>query len=169
MQHRSISQINTTSDRVRQRLDGYILSASGLRAVFASTGNEEDDTRMISDEDKVIVVTIARAFSAFINRQGASVLLGQDARPTGYSLALLSIKTLISLGHDVRYLYISAAPEIMAQSHNADYFYYISASHNPIGHNGFKFGEKGGVFSKQDAEKLISILRERACSIRSVC
>ena len=160
MQHRSISQINTTSDRVRQRLDGYILSASGLRAVFASTGNEEDDTRMISDEDKVIVVTIARAFSAFINRQGASVLLGQDARPTGYSLALLSIKTLISLGHDVRYLYISAAPEIMAQSHNADYFYYISASHNPIGHNGFKFGEKGGVFSKQDAEKLISILRK---------
>ena len=71
MQHRSISQINTTSDRVRQRLDGYILSASGLRAVFASTGNEEDDTRMISDEDKVIVVTIARAFSAFVNRQGA--------------------------------------------------------------------------------------------------
>ncbi len=160
MQHRSISQINTTPDRVRRRLEGYILSASGLRAVFASSGNEEDDTRTINDEDKVIVVTIARAFSAFVGDEGSSVLLGQDARPTGYSLALLSMKALISLGHNVRYLYISAAPEIMAQSHNADYFYYISASHNPIGHNGFKFGRNGGVFSKPEAEKLIAILRE---------
>ncbi|MGN0906843.1 MAG: hypothetical protein ACI4NM_06825 [Bullifex sp.] len=164
MQHRSISQINTTADRVRQRLDGYILSASGLRAVFAPSGNEEDASRMINDEDKVIVVTIARAFSAFISDEGSSVLLGQDARPTGYSLALLSMKALIALGHNVRYLYITAAPEIMAQSHNADYFYYISASHNPVGHNGFKFGRNGGVFSKPEAEKLISILRDMISS-----
>ena len=42
MLHKSISQINTTCDQVKERLDHYILSASGLRAVFASTVNEED-------------------------------------------------------------------------------------------------------------------------------
>lgn len=57
MQHKSISQINTNLDQVKERLDHYILSASGLRAVFASTVNEEDNVRTICDEDKVIVVT----------------------------------------------------------------------------------------------------------------
>ncbi|MDY4066455.1 hypothetical protein [Bullifex sp.] len=164
MLHKSISQINTNCDLVKERLNHYILSASGLRAVFASSGNEEDPVRTICDEDKVIVVTIARAFDEFIKAKGKSVIVGQDARPTGYALSLLTIKALISLGQDVKYLYISAAPEIMAQSHNYDYFYYISASHNPIGHNGFKFGYKGGVFSKPEAEEIISILRRMISS-----
>ena len=159
MQHKSISQIHTTCDQVKERLDHYILSASGLRAVFASSGNEEDSIRTICDEDKVIVVTIARAFNEFIKEKNKRVIVGQDARPTGYALSLLTIKALISLGQDVRYLYITAAPEIMAQSHNYDYFYYISASHNPIGHNGFKFGRNGGVFSKVEAEEIIAILK----------
>ena len=66
MLHKSISQINTNCDLVKERLNHYILSASGLRAVFASSGNEEDPVRTICDEDKVIVVTIARAFDEFI-------------------------------------------------------------------------------------------------------
>ena len=74
MQHKSISQIHTTCDQVKERLDHYILSASGLRAVFASTGNEEDSIRTICDEDKVIVVTIARAFNEFIKEKNKRVI-----------------------------------------------------------------------------------------------
>ncbi|MBQ3837231.1 MAG: phosphoglucomutase, partial [Treponema sp.] len=46
------------------------------------------------------------------------------------------------------YLGVAAAPEIMAFARGYDAFIYISASHNPIGHNGIKFGlDDGGVLN----------------------
>ena len=38
-----------------------------------------------------------------------------------------------------------------------DGFFYISASHNPIGHNGFKMGKGGGVYDGESAKALASI------------
>ena len=49
----------------------------------------------------------------------------------------------------------------MAYSHKVDGFVYISASHNPIGHNGIKFGRNdGGVIPGTDASKLAASFRE---------
>jgi phosphoglucomutase len=79
----------------------------------------------------------------------------------------------------VHYAGITAAPEIMAwaRSINEDKnsyhlagsgklkartagFIYISASHNPIGHNGLKFGlTDGGVLAPEEALKLIAQFR----------
>jgi phosphoglucomutase len=58
----------------------------------------------------------------------------------------------------VRYAFITAAPEIMAfaRTGGGSGFIYISASHNPIGHNGLKFGlVDGGVLPGQEAAGLI--------------
>ena len=48
----------------------------------------------------------------------------------------------------VKHLFISAAPELMAYSavnESVDGFIYITASHNPVGHNGLKFANRIGV------------------------
>ena len=47
----------------------------------------------------------------------------------------------------------------MAASHRYDGFFYISASHNPIGHNGYKFGVNGGVLSKEEIDKGLARLK----------
>jgi phosphoglucomutase len=67
----------------------------------------------------------------------------------------------------VLYAGFVAAPEIMAWAHSRKTaagepagFIYISASHNPIGHNGLKFGlTDGGVLPASEMEKLISLFR----------
>jgi phosphoglucomutase len=97
------------------------------------------------------------------------IILGMDTRPTGSALAELMIRAFIASGCKVLFTGVSAAPEIMAwskalssQSSTAPgYFAYISASHNPIGHNGIKFGLDGGVLAGPEAMKLIALLKER--------
>ncbi len=150
-----LEQINTTKEKVDSVVSKYIISASGWRTVFALSGDEEDSTELISDENKVIVTTIAKAFFEDLSIASPHILVGIDARPTGSMLGNLFVRSLISLGAKVDYLFISAAPEIMAYSNDGfDAFAYISASHNPVGHNGFKFGQKGGVYAKERADVL---------------
>ena len=82
-----------------------------------------------------------------------------DARPTGVKILDIINRVFLALNIDVMNTYISAAPEIMALSScdkTIDAFLYISASHNPIGHNGIKFGVNGGVFNKEQVNDLIS-------------
>ena len=154
-------EINFTEESVKEVFSSYILSASGYRHVFAKSGDEEDSTAEIKAEDVIIVTLITKAYFEHLKLKNPRILLGIDARPTGKTIAAIAIRTLIALGADVKYLFISAAPEIMAYSNdNFDSFYYISASHNPIGHNGFKFGRKGGVFSAEEANELTSSLKE---------
>jgi len=94
------------------------------------------------------------------------VLVGCDTRPTGRAIVEAMIPILLSCGCEVRYAGVTAAPEIMAWARkvgasvkNAG-FIYISASHNPIGHNGIKFGlTDGGVLAAEEAEKLIASFR----------
>jgi Phosphomannomutase len=145
----------TDEKKLEETLSRHIISASGWRSVYAKSGEEEDSTPDISDENKIIVTAIARTFFKDLGMKKPRVLVGIDARPTGEVLASILIKDLIALGAEVDYLFISAAPEIMAYSNTGyDAFAYISASHNPIGHNGFKFGGGGGVYAKERAEKM---------------
>ncbi len=137
-----------------------ILSASGWRRIFAKSGGEQDNTPEIGPENTVLAVLAAEVFADYVrnavNQQTPVIACGMDARPTGPAISAAVIRTLLSKKIVVRYLGITAAPEIMAYAKKLDGFIYISASHNPVGHNGIKFGlNDGGVLNAAENAKLV--------------
>lgn len=147
--------MNTTN--FNQALSKLILSASGWRGIFAKSGEEEDNTTEITAEHKAIAAFMAQAYVDFIKKTNPNpkIALGFDARPTGPAIADSMLRVLLANNITPLYLGITAAPEIMAFSHTIDGFIYISASHNPIGHNGVKFGKNyGGVIPGSEASIL---------------
>lgn len=154
-------------------ITNMILSASGWRKVFAESGNEQDTSPSIGQENKAISVFAAEVFANYIKNTSAKetpiVILGMDSRPTGKEIADAAVKSLVQNGIFVKCAGIIAAPEIMAYSRNADGFMYISASHNPIGHNGIKFGlNTGGVLNAEENAKLTAQFKERCESENAV-
>jgi phosphoglucomutase len=147
-----------------QILQTMILSASGWRGVFAP--GEESPLGEISPAHGAIAAAAALVFADYVkkrlNLEDPVILTGMDTRPTGPAIADVMIRALLSGGCRVRFAFIAAAPEIMAytRSGGASGFIYISASHNPIGHNGLKFGLcDGGVLSGEEAAALIAGFR----------
>ncbi|MDR2303986.1 MAG: phosphatidylglycerol lysyltransferase [Treponema sp.] len=141
-----------------------ILSASGWRGVFAASGDEESREPDVSGPHLLVAAAAARVFAEYLeerNKNGkALIVLGFDTRPTGPALAE-SIRR--SLACELCFLGVSAAPEIMAytrflaekEGERPIGFIYISASHNPVGHNGIKFGfADGGVIPGTENAKL---------------
>jgi phosphoglucomutase len=148
-------------------INKMILSASGWRGVFAD--DEESKSEQISKAHKIICACAAFVFAEYLKNGSdtctPTVLLGSDTRPTGKAITDAMIPVLLACGCEVRYAGITAAPEIMAwaKSFNGTKtgFIYISASHNPVGHNGIKFGlTDGGVLSADESAKLILAFRE---------
>lgn len=182
------SQCLPSREAVVESASSLILSASGWRKVFAQHTNdaeiapwslefqtEDSLSTQISDPDKVIAALMAKTFGEFIlaavGTVKPTVLLGIDTRPTGPAIADIFARVLTGMGIGVHYCFIISAPEIMAYAayagslppdseQHADGFAYISASHNPPGHNGIKFGlAKGGVLSAAEIEPLITRLK----------
>ncbi len=158
------------SDReIASALDPLILSASGWRKIFAAEGGEESLSAAVSPADLCLAACMARAFAlrlAEVAPAGRSpaVALGLDSRPTGPALADIMIRIFLASGIAPRYAFIVAAPEIMAwtraEGSGLSGFCYISASHNPPGHNGVKFGfSDGGVLPASEAEALAERFR----------
>ena len=154
-------------DEIRRTLDSMILSASGWRGVFAADGDEESKTGEISEAQRVIAAGAAHMFANFLKRGGKNcvplVLTASDTRPTGRAVSQAIIRSLLSSGCEVKWAGFTAAPEIMAWACAAEGggrpvgFIYISASHNPIGHNGIKFGlTDGGVLPPEQSAMLIT-------------
>ena len=56
-------------EKVLANLNKYILSVAGWRTVFAVSGNEEDSSSMVSDEDLVTASIAAMAFYNFIGKE----------------------------------------------------------------------------------------------------
>ena len=149
-------------------LDKMILSASGWRGVFAATGGEEDNTDEISEEHKIMAGAAALVFAKYLGAmkepENILVLVGADTRPTSKTIVQAIIPVLLAFGCRVQYAGITAAPEIMAWARLHDGtacgFMYVSASHNPIGHNGLKFGlTDGGVLPAREAAILTANFR----------
>ena len=156
-----LRDVTCDASSLASALERYILSASGWRNVFVASGDEEDPCDEVGEQDLVITAHIAKVLYESLGRENPSVLLAIDARPTGRILAYVTARILCALGAKVSYLFISAAPETMAYSHcGFDAFCYISASHNPIGHNGFKFGCDGGVYERSISDAMATRLRE---------
>jgi phosphoglucomutase len=149
-----------------ETLDKMILSASGWRGIFAADGNEESVSEEISEGFRAVAAAAACVFADYLGGTGR-VLVGTDTRPTGPAIAAVVIRALLAKGCAVRFLGVAAAPEIMAaarhagRSGDAAGFIYISASHNPVGHNGIKFGlVNGGVVPGETAASLAGALRD---------
>jgi phosphoglucomutase len=151
-----------------------ILSASGWRKVFAASNDEEDVSSGIGDANRVLAAHMANVFADYLlarvrSRTGNAngkpeIVLALDSRPTGIEIVSVMLRVFIARGLSVRYLFIAAAPEIMAYARSSDGFAYISASHNPIGHNGVKFGlSDGGVLPGSEVSKLIAAFKA-ACA-----
>ena len=160
-------------DEINAALDKMILSASGWRGIFAHDGDEESNLRQISGVHRIICAAAAFVFSEFLIKSfktknvnpKAVVLIGSDTRPTGNAVIEAMITVLLKNGCDVKYGGVLAAPEIMAWARSyagqTAGFIYVSASHNPVGHNGIKFGfTDGGVLAADESGKLIESFRE---------
>ncbi|MCQ2588827.1 MAG: phosphoglucomutase [Treponema sp.] len=137
-----------------------ILSASGWRKVFAPSGEDQDKNPEINENDKKLSVIAAWVFFDYIKeitgQENPVIAVGTDTRPTGPAIADAMLHALIKKGAIVQYCSVVSAPEIMAFSKKIDGFIYISASHNPIGHNGIKFGtNEGGVLNGTENAKVV--------------
>ena len=144
-----------------------ITSASGWRKVFALSGDENDSKAKISEDDAIIAGISAEIFADYLSEKSSSplVIVGRDTRPTGKAIAETMLKVLAAKKIKVKYPGIIAAPEIMAYGKKASGFIYISASHNPIGHNGIKFGlDDGGVLNGAENARLVKALNEKLSS-----
>ncbi len=134
-----------------------IMSASGWRKIFTASGEENDTSPDIGLQNRLVAAVAAETFADYIlsRTQNPFVVLGIDTRPTGPQIADTMLRIFMAKKIAVSYAGIIAAPEIMAYSHTADAFVYISASHNPIGHNGIKFGlNDGGVLGAEENRAL---------------
>jgi phosphoglucomutase len=136
-----------------------------------TNGDEESASPDIAPDFRIVAAGAAVVFADYLSATGTPrVLVGTDARPTGPAIAAVIIRALLAKGCGVRFPGVVAAPEIMAaarqeekydgeSAETASGFIYISASHNPIGHNGIKFGlTDGGVLPGEEAAKLIKAL-----------
>lgn len=138
-----------------------LLSASGFRKVFAQSGDPESREESISYPDSLLCTAIAYSFFEEKLEKGSTVILARDTRPTGKIICQIIGRTLVYLGAKVFYSGISGVDELLAQSIYGKYsaFAYISASHNPIGHNGMKFGTMGGVFNQDEIAPVIKRIK----------
>lgn len=156
-----------SQEEVNRAFEPLILSASGWRKVFAPSAQEEDSSEDLVPADRVLAAGMALVYGRWLQKTSgkanAQVLLGLDSRPTGPLIGDIMARVFLSLGLKVEYLFIIAAPEIMAYSKvktTVDGFAYVSASHNPVGHNGVKFGlNTGGVLSAAQVNPLIEDFR----------
>lgn len=163
-------------EAARAFFDTLILSASGWRGVFGAS--DDDMSEGLSPAKAYVVAKMADTFINFLRGQSSNriIALGIDTRPTGPAIADVMARVFLARGLSVRYAFICAAPEIMAWTRRSaalpvghperlDAFCYISASHNPPGHNGVKFGlADGGVLPGSDARAMIAALKEGACT-----
>lgn len=155
--------MNTVYPELQAAFDKLILSASGWRKVFAASGKESDAAPQITAADRDIVFFAAQSFAEFLHEEFpalTTVVVARDSRPTGAALLEEAVQALTAdpALSAVQSVGIAAAPEIMAYARSVGAaFMYISASHNPIGHNGFKFGlANGGVLDGDHSARLIA-------------
>ena len=161
-----------TEGDLEEALASTILSASGWRKVFAFDGDEENRSPRLRPVDRLLSLGMADTFAGFLtestDRSTLRVAVGIDSRFTGPALADGMIRVLLTRGVEVDYLGIVAAPQIMAWVQTSglhDGFVYVSASHNPLGHNGVKFGlGNGGVVGGAQAAELIRRFRAEVAS-----
>lgn len=120
---------------------GLVQSFSGVRTVF---GNGPG----IADEHQALAWAYGYCYvRACVQGPNPVLLLGRDPRPTGEALGKALVKGFLAGADSLKYsakiidLGIITTPlaETAVRALNADGGVIVTASHNPIMHNGFKF------------------------------
>ena len=161
-------EVQESSEGNRPRLDALnrmVLSASGWRGVFGK--NDHSMEAVITHHHQDLVAVAAVTFAKELQRRSSTgnptVVVGTDTRPTGPMIADTAIRAFYSQNVTVRWLGVSPAPELMNYTREdpaCEGFFYISASHNPPGHNGLKMGfADGAVMPASAALPLIDRFR----------
>ena len=117
------------------------VSVSGVRGIWGDS------------LDMDTIIKFSRAFAAYVlSKGGKKVLMGRDGRPTGDVMARLSASILNMMGLDVVDAGMVPTPTIMygVRECGFDAGIMLSASHNPLEWNAFKFVKKGGIFTDED-------------------
>jgi phosphoglucomutase len=152
-----------TVSSLAERIDlasRMVLSASGWRLCFAQEPDSRDAS--ITPAQRDLVAVAATVFIDFLattaHLSSGITAIGSDTRPTGPVLADTVLRVFLARGIPVRWLGAVASPEIMAYTKTScevQSFFYLSASHNPPGYNGFKFGlSDGAVLPAEQAAPL---------------
>ncbi|MFP4567191.1 MAG: hypothetical protein ACLFNX_11880 [Spirochaetaceae bacterium] len=155
-------EVPVDSESLAEARSGLIVSGSGWRAVFAADGHEHSPAADIAPANRELLALAGCAYARYLTSRLAvgadTVLVAADSRPTGPAIASVILRALLGEGLKVRYLFIAPIPEVIAyaaSSEDVGAFAYISASHNPLGYNGLKFGIAGeGVLPAAEAAEV---------------
>ena len=156
---------NLTNEMLEEASNEMILSASGWRGLFNIEKSEESPEKRLAPSYEVLTAIAAKVFLSFLKSHYPNVkkiVLARDGRPTGKAIEETAFHALKDASIKTESLGIAPIPETMsfARDENAAFFY-ISASHNPIGYNGFKFGiGSEGVLPSNEAKLLIQSFKE---------
>ncbi|MCB1168542.1 MAG: phosphoglucosamine mutase, partial [Leptospiraceae bacterium] len=92
--------------------------------------------------------SLARFVQSFAAMTGKSIVLGNDARPSGEALRSIIQGSLLLSGKEIIDTGLAPTPTVKAvvSARKASAGIIVTASHNPIQWNGLKFLKKGGLF-----------------------
>ncbi len=136
------------------------MSISGWRKIFSHDEDPENNDKKLSLADKYFVILVAYHLKNFFLQQKASreIVLARDSRPTGLAIQTILAKTFSLYELPYVNLNVLCLPQVLALvKKQFSGFVYITASHNPVGYNGFKIGEGNGeVLAEEKSSKLIT-------------
>lgn len=163
--HHNPELLSTSLERAAL-LQNMVLSASGWRLCFGP--DQHSSSPAISPAQRDLVILGTSIFSGYLKTKNPSgdlvVAVATDTRPTGPAIAEAAMRAFLAEGISPEYLGVCTTPEILAYTKQSDTlsgFFYITASHNPLGYNGFKFGlSDGAVLPGSEAWGLIEAFRK---------
>ena len=132
-----------------------IKSISGIRGTIG--GNVGDSFTPID------IVKFTSAYAKFVSLQdneSKKIVLGRDARLSGFFVSNIVSGTLIGCGFDVVDIGLSSTPtvEVAVEKENAAGGIILTASHNPKQWNALKLlNNKGEFISSEDGQQILSI------------
>ncbi len=141
----------------RNKLSAPIVSVAGVRGIIGESVVPDDYLRRLL------------AFATMVN--GRKIVVGGDTRPSREMLRHIAFGGLIASGYEVLDLGICPTPTVglMIRKLKAEGGVAITASHNPIEWNAFKFFSARGTFiTKRENERLEKIYQQRAFRLASV-
>jgi phosphomannomutase len=115
-------------------MNNPIISVSGVRGIVGESLTPD------------IVLKFGISYGTYI-KGNKRIVVGKDTRITGDMVVNALISGLLSVGCEVTYLGIAPTPTVqfLTRKLNFDGGIVVSASHNPIEWNAFKFYKKGGM------------------------
>ncbi len=138
-----------------------IKSISGIRGTIGGLPGDG-----LTPQD---IIRFTSAYVSFISKRAGHskvhIVIGRDARVSGWMVNQLVTGTLVGMGADVTDLGLSTTPtvEVAVTSHKADGGIIITASHNPGHWNALKLlNEKGEFLDGNDGEEILRLAESDA-------